>query len=392
MNPYSDPDRLAALHRYIEPGTPPLRDAALNRIVELAAGICNTPVAEINLIDDKFEWKKATYGFDTGTVPREISFCNVTVLKTGLYEIPDMKLDEIFKDHPYVTGPFGVKFYAGVPLRTPEGHGIGTLCVIDMAPKQLSDIQRKTLLVLADEVLARLEMTRQQQVLEQSVQEKEFLMKMLNHDIRNPLCGVLAASEELQASTSGETQRLASLIFRSGTSLLELSDRVLSGDYFLKNPEARPINLTTETRSVAFLHELMARAKAINLVEISKEQVWAKVKTNHWHHIVTNLINNAIKFTPAGGTVSWSVESFQNGGFMFFVEDSGIGMSETELDSVLMGTSGKLHDGTDGESGFGLGIPLVLRLAKEIGASVSATSTPGEGTKFVVKRNGKLPD
>lgn len=127
-----------------------LPEAAYEDIVRLASMLCGTPIALVSLIDRERQWFKANLGMEREQTPRDEAFCDHAIREPQrLMEVPDATLDARFVDNPFVTGEDHVRFYAGMPLVTPGGAAIGTLCVIDREPRQLDDIQRQALASLA---------------------------------------------------------------------------------------------------------------------------------------------------------------------------------------------------------------------------------------------------
>ena len=143
--------RLAALLRYEILDTP--EESIFDDFTELAAQLCDTPIALISLVDDRRQWFKSRVGLDVSETPREISFCTHTILGEEIFEVPDALQDPRFRNNPLVVGDPQIRFYAGAPLTSPDGYNLGTLCVIDRQPRQLSAVQRKTLERLARQVI-----------------------------------------------------------------------------------------------------------------------------------------------------------------------------------------------------------------------------------------------
>ena len=143
--------RLAALLRYEILDTP--EEAAFDDFTELAARLCGTPIALISLVDERRQWFKSRVGLAVGETPRQISFCTYSILGEAIFEVPDALQDPRFRDNPLVTGDPHIRFYAGMPLTSPDGYNLGTLCVIDRQPRQLSAEQRDILQRLARQVM-----------------------------------------------------------------------------------------------------------------------------------------------------------------------------------------------------------------------------------------------
>jgi PAS domain S-box-containing protein len=153
----NEAERLAALKRHYILDTPP--EAALDRITALAARLFSVPISLIVFVDEARQWFKSAYGLDIRETPRELALCAHTILSDDVMVVPDAAKDARFRNSPLVVGPPGMRFYAGAPLKTPDGRNIGTLCVIDTAPREaLSDEQEQLLSSLADLVMDQLEL------------------------------------------------------------------------------------------------------------------------------------------------------------------------------------------------------------------------------------------
>ncbi|HET7697713.1 MAG TPA: ATP-binding protein [Vicinamibacterales bacterium] len=150
--------RLAALRQYRILDTEPER--AFDDLALLASQICETPIALITLVDADRQWFKARTGIAETETPRAISFCTHAIKQQDLFIVPDARDDDRFRDNPLVTGGLFVRFYAGAPLVTPEGHALGTICVIDCVPRTLTAEQREALDALRRQVQAQLELRR----------------------------------------------------------------------------------------------------------------------------------------------------------------------------------------------------------------------------------------
>ncbi len=155
----SEADRLNALHAYGVLDTLP--EAQYDGITRLAATICGTPIALVTLVDDHRQWFKSRFGMKATETPRDISFCGHAISKRELMIVADAAIDPRFRDNPLVTGEPHIRFYAGVPLADPDGHCLGTLCVIDRVPRELTASQREALTLLAGQVMVLLESRRQ---------------------------------------------------------------------------------------------------------------------------------------------------------------------------------------------------------------------------------------
>ena len=152
-------ERLATLRNYGVLDTAPEKDS--DDLVALAAHICDAPIALITFVDENRQWFKASFGLAVKETSRDVSFCAHAIHQPELFIVPDATKDERFADNPLVTGEPGIRFYAGSPLVAPDGQVLGTLCVMDRQPRQLTAAQKQALAVLSRHVTARLELRRQ---------------------------------------------------------------------------------------------------------------------------------------------------------------------------------------------------------------------------------------
>ncbi len=157
--PANEEERVGALHAYDILDTLP--EKAYDDIVFIASSICGTPIALVSLVDTDRQWFKARLGIDTAQTPRNIAFCSHAILEPDkLLIVDDTSRDSRFADNPLVLQQPKIRFYAGAPLITSEGHALGTLCVIDTKPRHLSDRQQEMLRGLSRLVVAQLELHR----------------------------------------------------------------------------------------------------------------------------------------------------------------------------------------------------------------------------------------
>src|ERR1700744_5536127 len=144
--------RLAALESYNILDTLPEKE--YDAITRLASYICQVPIALISLIDGERQWFKSKVGLGADETPRADAFCHHTIQSDEILEVEHAQTDKRFKDNNLVTGDPHIQFYAGAPLIDPEGHRLGSLCVIDRVPRKLTHEQRNALRTLADEVMS----------------------------------------------------------------------------------------------------------------------------------------------------------------------------------------------------------------------------------------------
>lgn len=148
--------RLAALRRYQILDTAP--EDEFDDITSLVRQVLDAPVAAISLIDSERQWFKAISGIDVQETPRSIAFCDHTIRNSNPLRVDDTKKDQRFMDNPFVTGPPGLRCYLGVPLQTPDGYNVGTLCVMGPEVREFSAMDTEVLQSFAKLVVSQLEL------------------------------------------------------------------------------------------------------------------------------------------------------------------------------------------------------------------------------------------
>lgn len=157
--PASEAERIAALHSYeiLDTGV----EATFDDLTALAAKLTASPIALVSLVDADRQWFKARVGLGEAGTPRDVGFCPHAIIEPNrTFIVNNAAQDPRFRDNPLVTGEPGIRFYAGVPLVNPEGHALGTLCVLDRVPREMDDAQQNSLVVLARAVMTTLELRR----------------------------------------------------------------------------------------------------------------------------------------------------------------------------------------------------------------------------------------
>lgn len=163
--------RLQALRRYKILDTD--AEKAFDDLTILASYICQTPVALISLIDADRQWFKSKVGLNVSETPREVSFCARAIQQSDLFVVPDASKDPRFSTNPFVVSDPKIRFYAGAPFTSSDGHPLGTLCVVDVVPRKLTHDQENALLALSRQVQAQLELRRNLIELRGALEERD---------------------------------------------------------------------------------------------------------------------------------------------------------------------------------------------------------------------------
>ncbi|KCZ93860.1 histidine kinase dimerization/phosphoacceptor domain -containing protein [Hyphomonas johnsonii] len=195
--PANQAERLAALYRYQILDTD--READFDDIVELAAELCGVKISVINLIDADRQWFKAEVGLGVRETPLDTSICSHVILQDDFVEITDTLADTRTGNNPLCLDEPGLRFYAGTLLKSRDGHPIGTLCVLDDQPRELTEFQKKSLRTLGKQVMRELD-------LRMTLRDQNILLHEMDHRVKNSLQSV-SSLVRLYSSRAGANNK-----------------------------------------------------------------------------------------------------------------------------------------------------------------------------------------
>jgi two-component system, NtrC family, sensor kinase len=175
--PKNEKKRLEVLWQYDVLDTVP--EQVFDDLADLAASICEAPVALITLVDEKRQWFKSKTGISVSETSRDVSFCAHAIMQQELFIVADATKDDRFSSNPLVISEPKIRFYAGAPLIRPDGHALGTLCVIDKVARTLRPDQKRALEILSRHIMTQLELRRHALELARTSAERESIRKDL---------------------------------------------------------------------------------------------------------------------------------------------------------------------------------------------------------------------
>lgn len=376
--PANEAARLAALRGYGVLDTPV--EAAFDDIVRIAAQVCGTPIAVVNLIDAGRQWFKAEIGLGVRETPLDTSICAHAILQPGLFEVPDLAEDPRFNCNPLVTGEPRLRFYAGALLQTPDGLPLGTVCALDIRPRRLDDEQKATLQALARQTMAQLELRRALAAAARANRYRSRLMAVAGHDLKQPLQVVSGVLDRLDGPlleprdrewvtlAQGQARRMA-----EGLDALAIASRLDDAG----EPVIAPLRLDRVLAPLLQGWRLTAGRKGLRFrTALGSAEVLSDA--GMLTTVVANLVANAIKYTDEGGVLlgcrrRGDVVSVQ-------VLDTGPGVAADRQD-VIFEAFRQLNAEREG---LGLGLSIVRQTAELLGCSVRLASVPGRGSCFTV--------
>lgn len=350
--PNSEPQRLAAVKRYDILDTP--ADGGFDRITALAARRFGVPISIISIVDEDRIWFKSRHGVPVEQIGRDPGLCASAILSNDPYILSDASIDPRSLANPLVAGDFGLRFYAGVPLTTSDGHNLGTLCIIDKEPRPIDNAQIDDLKDLASVVMDQMEMRLSAR---RAVHQAELMAREIDHRVMNSLQFV-----------SG----LLTMQSRSpdvGDALVHLqlaATRVAAVAQVHRHFYAEGANATS---CITFLRRLCSDLQAVLGRPIQVDGDHGDVPTTWIQPIgllVNELVTNAAKHGK--GLIRVSYE---------------IGEGRHEL---IVSDDGKsLPEGFDpSATGKSLGMRVVTSLAAQLGGDLTAGQRPDGGSCFKV--------
>lgn len=369
-----------------------LEESEYDDIVQIASQLCNTPVSLVSLIDENRQWLKSNIGLERKETPRELAFCAHAIndMLNPLI-VNDARKDHRFFDNPLVVNPPHVIFYAGIPLVTPSGFPMGTLCVIDHRPRQLDEGKIKALKSLANQVVRILELRKSRTTLsscnyelEKKNNDLEQFAFIAAHDIKSPLNSISSRINFLMADESlnlTEDARAAIRpIDRSARQLRALVDGILDysrGDKILLQ-QKEMVDFLQIVGTIIGLFD----SRQIHKFILPKKEKCINVNKLALEQILINLISNAIKYNDKANIIVEIGISESDENYHFFVKDNGTGIKKKDQIKIFEIFEVLPIYGNKSAHNSGIGLATVKKLVDGLGGIISVASTPGKGATF----------
>lgn len=381
--PSNEESRLEALLRYRVLDTD--AETAYDDLTEIAAEICKTPICLVSLIDKNRQWFKSHTGLDARETPRDLAFCAHAILQNDLFVVNDTLEDERFVDNPLVTGDPKIRFYAGAPLITSDNYALGTLCVIDREPRELSESQKNSLQALSRQVLSQLELRFHSIQLEKQNHIRERLMTTIAHDLKSSFNAIVGFAKALGKRSDRMTPKdIGHAVYRiehSGerahkilVSLLEWSQQQIDD----KRKETTRFPVKKVCEEVIELLQDLSEEKKIRIDLECEENLHIVTNECLLYSTLQNLTSNAVKFSHPDSDIHIRVVD-QSEGVWFSIKDEGLGMQPEVAQKIYQGEGSQTTVGTMGELGTGIGTLLVRDYVNSVGGKLDVETDIGQG-------------
>ncbi len=389
--PENESLRLAELYEYNILDTTPEQE--YDDITKIASDLCKMPISVISLIDKDRQWFKSRVGFNIGQTGRDISICAHTILTPNdMLEVVDTNYDERFNDNPCVINKPYIAYYAGIPLISTQGNAMGTLCVMDTKPNQLTEAQKLTLKALARVVMAHMELRRKNMLLAEKTQQLEQnnndlsqFAHVVAHDIKSPCNSIHAAATILKQTykdnIDDDGMEMLNMMISTSMHASKMVDGILSHTKKVNGAEIA----RTHFKFGDAINDLKALLTIPGNTALEVQNLDLELYTSKTIivQILLNLCTNAIKHNDkTQARITLSADKTEDG-YLFSVKDNGPGIPEKEHDNIFELFRTLETSGVDSK-GHGIGLATVKRLIEKLNGSIEINSELGKGCEFKI--------
>ncbi len=363
-------------------------------LTQMASHICHTPVSLITLLGAEKQFVKSSFGFEVPEMPREMSFCNYTILHADKVNVvSDLRLDDRYSGNPLVLGEPHAVFYAGAPLVTPEGFVLGSICVLDAVAKELSPEQEEALKALARQTINTMELRRKnndlnkaKDKLNKTNEKLNEYVKMVSHDIKTPLANITMLSKGFKGKyrdiLDKEAEGYIQLIQESAVGLVVFIDDML--EKTKKEIDNDAVIVPVNTREL--LDKVIKFLAPTRDIEIKLEGEFPKLSVDELslQQVFQNLITNAIKYNDKEKAQINILAENDSQYHYFHVADNGCGMAPGDLDIIFLQQQTLNKTDRFGNKGTGIGLSKVKNIVDSFGGNISVVSELNKGTEFKI--------
>ena len=394
-----DANRLASLQRTRLLDSPP--EHGFDRLTRLAAKLLQAPVALVSLVDEDRQYFKSCIGLpepwisERGT-PLSHSFCQHAVVARAPLIIEDARVHPLVQDNLAIPD-LNVVAYAGIPICSPDGYAIGSFCVIDSEPRAWTQDQIEILRELATSVETEIALRVRAEEAQQALQAHDELLSIVSHDLKNPVSVIRAYADlldrRLPPRTPQDIDRIQDGLRQIVTAATRLTGQINELQDIAHMHIGRPIGLQRQPADlVMVLRQVVAdqqqttRHHTIQLTTTVSELV-SLVDGLRIERVLTNLLANAIKFSPSGGDVRVVLTQEHDESGMWAVvqvQDDGLGIPTSELAHIFR----RFHRGTNVAgriAGTGIGLTSAQQIVEQHGGTITVASEEGRGSTFAVR-------
>ena len=378
-------ERIKSLKKYEILDTPP--DGTFDRITKLAAILLDVPIAIVTLVDADRIWFKSKYGIDVQQIARDPGLCASAILSDDLFEVDDTRNDPRSLANPLVASDFGLRFYAAVPLKVKDGYNLGTLCILDKKPRQLSEDQKKILQYLGDITIDQIELRLSART---AIYQQNQVLSIAAHDLKNPLTTLTVWAELVKQAKNDPdaVEKIGERIKDTADKMTKLVSDLLES----ARKEASKIqikfsvlNFSNVVEQVFMTNDVLAKNKNIQLHFKVHQQSVIKGDENRIAELADNLINNAIKYSPSGKNIFIEL-SRENNFAILRIKDEGLGLTEDDKNQLYQRFVKLSAKPTGGETSTGLGLSIVKAVVDaHYGYIIAESKGKNKGSTFTVK-------